>query len=130
MGSQPRWLPRLAIEAVHLDQIREHGGLPGIRELGALESALARARNRWSYQPEVDLHSLAAAYGFGLARSHPFNDGNKRIAFMAAAVFLDLNGLALEADEVQVVTVFIALAAGTVDEEQLAGWLRSNSAAR
>jgi death on curing protein len=130
LGTSPRWLPRLAIEAIHLDQIRAHGGLPGIRDEGALESALARPRNKRAYQPDADLHLLAAGYVFGLARSHPFNDGNKRIAFIAAAVFLTLNGFELIADEVEVVEVFLALAAGSIGEEELATWLRNNSIRR
>lgn len=127
MADAPRWLPRLAIEAIHLDQLREHGGLPGVRDVGALESALERPRNKWAYQPDVDLPLLAASYAFGLARSHPFNDGNKRTAFLAAAVFLDLNGLELQASEVEVVEVILALAAGDIGEEQLAAWLRECS---
>ena len=122
---EPRWVPRLVVEAVHVDQVREHGGLIGIRDENALESALARARQRWTYEPEADLPRLAADYAFGIARNHPFRDGNKRVAFVAAVVFLGLNGLDLIAPEDEVVARMLALAAGELDEEQLASWIRS-----
>ncbi len=121
----PRWVGRLVVEAVHVDLIREHGGLPGLRDEHALESALARAPQRYAYSPGSDLARLAAAYGHGLASSHPFTDGNKRASFVTMAVFLGLNGLAIEAPESEVVTIMLALAGGEVDEAQLAAWLRS-----
>ena len=121
---EPRWVPRLVIEAAHLDQLREHGGYPGLRDENALEAALARARHKWTYEPESDLADLAAAYGFGLAKAHPFNDGNKRIAFLAMAIFLGLNERDLDASESDVVTAMVALAAGSLEEVQLAAWLR------
>ncbi len=117
-------MDRLVVEAVHLDLIRAHGGMPGIRDEHALESALARARQRSAYEPTVDLAGLAATHSHGLAKNHPFNDGNKRIAFVTAAVLLGLNGWDIEAPETEVVTVMLALAAGELDEEQLAAWLR------
>ena len=123
--TEPRWVPRLVIEAVHLDQVREHGGLIGIRDDNALESALARARQRWAYEPESDLERLAADYAFGISSNHPFRDGNKRIAFLAAVIFLGLNGLSLIAPDEQVVETMLALASGELDEEALAGWIRS-----
>ena len=123
--AEPRWVDRLVVEAVHLDLIREHGGMPGIRDEHALESALARAQQRFAHEPTVDLAGLAATYGHGLARSHPFNDGNKRIAFVTMGVFLGLNARDLAAPEAEVVTVMLALAAGDLDEEELASWLRS-----
>lgn len=120
----PRWVPRLVVEAVHLDQLREHGGMPGVRDENALEAALARPQQKWNYEPSADLATLAAAYAFGLARSHPFNDGNKRSAFLAAVVFLGLNGKDLDATELDVVQTVTALAAGTLSEDSLAGWIR------
>ena len=123
--AEPRWVDRLVVEAVHLDLIREHGGMPGIRDEHALESALARAQQHFAYEPTVDLAGLATTYGHGLARSHPFNDGNKRIAFVTMGVFLGLNGREIEVPEAEVVTVMLALAAGDLDEEELASWLRS-----
>ena len=122
---EPRWVPRLVIEAVHLDQIREHGGLMGIRDENALESALARARQRWTYEPESDLARLSADYAFGISSSHSFRDGNKRISFLAAVIFLGLNGLDLIAPEDEVVERMLALASGNLDEEALATWIRS-----
>ena len=126
---EPRWVDRLVAEAVQFDLIREHGGMPGLRDEHALEAALARPRQRRAYRPEADLAELAAAYGHGLATGHPFHDGNKRIAFVIVAVFLRLNGVELEADEAEVATVMLALAAGELDEGQLAAWVRSRTAA-
>ncbi len=124
-GREPRWVPRLVIEAVHLDQIREHGGLIGIRDENALEAALARPRHRCAYAAEPDLASLAAAYAFGICTGHPFRDGNKRMSFLAAVVFLGLNGFALVAPEEEVVERMVALASGNLDEDAIADWLRS-----
>lgn len=115
----------MVVEAVQFDLVREHGGMPGLRDENGLESALARPRQRRAYKPEADLAELAAAYGHGLAANHPFNDGNKRIAFLVMAVFLELNGRELAAPETEVVTVMLAVAAGELDEEGLASWLRS-----
>ena len=127
---EPRWVPRLVIEAVHLDQIREHGGLMGVRDENALESALARARQRWTYEPDSDLARLAADYAFGICSSHPFRDGNKRISFLAAAIFLGLNGLDLIAPEEEVVETMLALASRKLDEEALATWIQSRTRSR
>ena len=124
VGSTPRWVERLVVEAIHIDLIREHGGRPGLRDEGALEAALARPLQRLAYWPEADLAELAASYGHGLASSHPFVDGNKRIAFVAMAVFAGLNGKAIEAPEGEVVTVMVALASGHLTEAALADWLR------
>ncbi|MCY4397784.1 MAG: type II toxin-antitoxin system death-on-curing family toxin [Gemmatimonadetes bacterium] len=124
-ASEPRWVPRLVIEAVHLDQVREHGGLLGIRDENALESALARARQRWKHEPESDLSRLAADYVFGICTSHPFRDGNKRISFLAAVIFLGLNGFDLVAPGDEVVEKMWALASGRLDEEAIASWMRA-----
>ncbi|MDE2762577.1 MAG: type II toxin-antitoxin system death-on-curing family toxin [Gemmatimonadota bacterium] len=122
---EPRWVPRLVIEAVHLDQVREHGGLIGMRDEEALEAALARARHRWTYEPESDLPRLAADYAFGICSGHPFRDGNKRISFLAAVICLGLNGFGLAAPESEVVEKMMALASGNLDDTALAEWLRS-----
>jgi len=122
----PVWLDRLIIEAIHSDQVRVHGGLPGIRDENALESALARPLNRWACDSGSNLMELAAAYGYGLVSSHPFSDGNKRLGFLAMYVFLGLNGLEIEADETEVVDFIVAVAAGRCGEEELADWLRSH----
>ena len=128
-SGEPRWVDRLVVEAVQFDLIREHGGMPGLRDEHALEAALARPRQRHAYRAGVDLAELAAAYGHGLATGHPFHDGNKRIAFVTMAVYLELNGAQLEAQEPEVVTVMLALAAGEMSEEHLAAWVRTRTAA-
>ena len=127
MTLEPRWLPRLVVEAIHVDQVREHGGQIGLRDENALESALARARQKWNYEPESDLEALAAAYAFGLSSNHPFRDGNKRVSFVAAVVFLGLNGIAFDAPQDEVVEKSLALAAGELGEADLAEWIRSRS---
>lgn len=120
---QPRWVPRLVVDAAHLDQLREHGGLPGVRDENGLEAALARPRQKWHYEPGSDLATLAAAYAFGLAKAHAFNDGNKRTAFLTAVIVLGLNGKELDATEAEVVQVMTALAAGSLNEPDMATWI-------
>jgi death-on-curing protein len=122
---EPRWLSRLVVDAVHTDQLREHGGLTGVRDESALESALAKPRQRWLYAPDTDLEALAAAYAFGLVQNHPYRDGNKRIAFLALVTFLGINGLEFDAAEPEVVTTMLTLADGRLSEEQLAVWIRT-----
>lgn len=114
---------RRVIEATHLDQIREHGGLPGLRDENVLEAVLARPRQKWTYDPDADQALHAAAYGYGVATSHPFNDGNKRSALLAMVVFLDLNGFGLTATEIEVVPTILELAAGKLTEQDLRAWL-------
>lgn len=121
---EPRWVPRLVVDSVHVDQLREHGGLPGVRDENALEAALARPRQKWNYEPESDLSVLAAAYAFGVAKAHPFTDGNKRTAFLTMAILLGLNGKDLNASESEVVQVMVALAEGSLKEPGLAKWIR------
>ncbi len=123
---EPRWVPRLVVEALHLDQLREHGGMAGLRDEGALEAALARPKQKWTYDPEADLPLLAAAYGFGLAKAHPFVDGNKRAAFLAMAVFLGLNAFEIEAEETEVVSLMVGVAGSQESEDDLAAWLRAH----
>ena len=122
---EPRWVPRVAVEAVHADQIGEHGGLAGLRDEAALDAALARARNKWSYEDEEDLAVLAAAYGFGISSNHPLRDGNKRTAFLAMAMFLGLNAHEILASEEEVVHIVRGLAAGDVVETALADWVQN-----
>ncbi len=119
-------MQRVVVDAIHLDQIREHGGLPGLRDEGLLESALARPRHKWTYKKRPDLASLAAAYGFGTAKNHPYRDGNKRVAFLTMVVFLGLNGFDLVAAETDVVTTMLTAAAANCSEAELAKWIRSN----
>lgn len=123
---EPRWVPRLVVETLHFDQLREHGGLAGLRDEGALEAALARPRQKWAYENEVDLPLLAAAYGFGLATVHAFVDGNKRAAFLTMAVFVGLNGYEIDASEPEVVTLMLGVADGKITEASLAAWLREH----
>ena len=120
---EPLWLDRKTVDAIHFHQILAHGGAHGIRDDGLLESALARARNRWHYE-KVDIVTLAAAYGFGLAKNHGYIDGNKRTAFLAMYTFLGLNGLELDAPEADAVVTMLAVAAGAAGEGELAEWLR------
>ena len=128
--NDPRWLTITLVLAIHSDQIREHGGSLGIRDRGLLESALAQPANRLLYQPESDLPDLAAAYGFGIARNHPFIDGNKRVAFQAIYVFLGLNGLRVVSEEPEVVEVMLGAARGDLEEESLARWIRGHVESR
>jgi len=127
--NEPIWLRLEAILAAHDEQLAEHGGGAGIRDQGLLESALARPLNVRAYG-ESSLARLAAAYAFGIAKNHPFVDGNKRAALVAAELFLAVNGFDLIADDVEVVKVFLALAAGGVSEEELAAWIDRNSRMR
>ncbi len=129
-GQEPRWLTRLVVDAIHNDQLREHGGLPGVRDDNALESALARPRQKWHYSERADVPLLAAAYAFGLVRNHPYRDGNKRIGFLAMVTFLGVNGYSFSASEAEVVAEILALADGSVSEEAIADWIRPHSSKR
>jgi death on curing protein len=123
----PVWLTRLVVDAIHIDQIREHGGLPGLRDEQALESALARPRQKWHDERAVELPALAAAYAFGLLRNHPYRDGNKRVGFLAAVTFLGVNGYELNVSDASVITEIVGLAAGHTSEAQLAEWVRRHA---
>lgn len=123
------WLDAEVLRAVHDEQLAEHGGAAGVRDLGLFESALARPRQLASYG-DPDLADLAAAYGYGLAKNHPFIDGNKRTAFVAVELFIDCNGQALVAEDAECVLTMLAVAAGTLDETQFAGWIRQHTAPR
>jgi death on curing protein len=118
----PVWVLPSVIEAVHDAQVAEHGGAAGMRDAGLLASALARPRNLHAYG-ETDLCRLAAAYASGIVRNHPFVDGNKRTAFLAAYVFLGLNGLELAADEAAAAAAMLTLASGEMGEQAFAEWL-------
>jgi len=127
---EPRWVSRLVVDAVHTDMLLAHGGLRGLRDEDQLESALARPRQRLEYEPATELAGLAASYGFGLSNNHPYVDGNKRVAFVTMAVFLGLNGLKFSAEESEVVSMMIALASGSLDEDTLAEWIRMHTTKR
>ena len=122
----PCWIDLNVVLAVHEQQIAEHGGLTGIRDLGLIESALERARSLLLYK-DSDLFDLAAAYGFGLARNHGFLDGNKRTAYVVTRLFLVLNGLDINASAVEKVITFEKVGKGEIDQKALASWLRSCS---
>ena len=124
--TEPRWLVVAHVLAIHSDQIQAHGGSLGLRDRGLLESALQRPRNRYQYEAQAELAPLAAAYGFGIAKNHPFVDGNKRVAFQAMYLFLGLNGLRIDASEEQVVGAILSLASGDLDELGLTTWLREH----
>ncbi len=130
MGSEPKWVDRLVVDAVHLDLVREHGGMQGVRDEDALKAALARPRQRLAYGEAPDTAELAAAYAFGLVRDHPYHDGNKRIAFVTMAVFLGLNDKRIDATEEDIVAVMLELAAGTLTEDAFAEWVRIHSRPR
>ena len=123
---EPRWISRVVADAIHTDTLITHGGLPGLRDDALLESALTRPRQRLAYDPECDLASIAASYAYGLAQNHPYADGNKRVEFVVMAVFLGLNGLDLVTDEADVVATMTAFAAGELEEEPLAEWIRGH----
>ena len=122
----PRWLARVALELLHDESLAEHGGLPGLRDEGLLESVLARPQHLAHYE-EPDLFALAAAYGIGLAKNHPFVDGDKRVAFLAVGLFLALNGRRLMASQVDATVTMLAVAASEMNEASLAAWLRRHS---
>jgi death on curing protein len=122
------WIATEVAEAAHAEQLAEHGGPAGVRDAGALESAMARAQNLALYG-EADWAALAAAYGFGIARNHPFTDGNKRTAAVVMETFMVLNGCTLAANDAELVVAIQALAAGELSEEQLAEWLREHGGA-
>ena len=123
--SEPQWLDLDLVIDIHAEQLALFGGADGLRDAGLLESALARPRNKDAYGTD-DLAELAAAYAFGIARNHPFVDGNKRTAFGALIVFLGLNGIDFAVPEEDATAVILGLAAGEVPEEGLARWVRDN----
>ena len=124
--TEPLWLPRAAIEQIHDEQIAAHGGLPGVRNVGLLESAIMRAPNAWTYG-ETDLAVLASFYAEGIAKNHPFADGNKRTAFLSAYTFLRINGRPFRATQAEVLGMTLGLASGELPREGFANWLRDRS---
>ena len=127
IGTQPHWLDSRDAMAIHDRQIAEHGGISGLRDSNLLDSALARPVNQWNYG-KTDPAALAAAYAFGIARNHPFADGNKRTAWVLARLFLALNGYSLKFDQGNATQMVIALAAGELSEEELTAWFRDHLA--
>lgn len=123
--NQPFWLTRQMIVAIHDEQLAIHGGASGLRDEGMLESALDRPKNKWSYE-NADLAELAAAYAFGIARNHPFIDGNKRTSLLALYTFLGVNGIDFVVPEAEAAAMILSLAAGEVSEPSLVRWIRDN----
>jgi len=125
MSQEPEWLSTPAVLSIHQQLLYEFGGAEGLRDRGLLESTLSRPRHLWRYE-QPDIPDLAAAYAFGIARNHPFVDGNKRTALTAAFVFLAINGHEVEAEEAEVVVMTVDLAAKSIHQEQYASWLRDH----
>lgn len=123
--TEPLRLSADVVADIHSEQLALFGGPDGIRDFGLLESALARPVNRFAYG-ETDMAALAAAYAFGIARNHPFVDGNKRVSLLALIIFLRLNGIAFAPSEADAAAIILALAAGEVDEDGLTRWIRDN----
>jgi len=123
--TEPVWLTVELVVAIHGEQLRMFGGPEGVRDPTMLGSALDRPKNKWAYG-ERDLAALAAAYAFGIAKNHPFVDGNKRASFLALVTFLGLNDIDFVAAEVEAAAAILALAAGEIEEEGLARWIRDN----
>ena len=123
------WLDRRLIQAIHLEQLREHGGAPGLRDEGLLESALARPLNRAGYG-DPDHAELAALYALAIPRNHPFIDGNKRTAYVALELFLDLNGFDFTASDADAVVTMLQMAAGDRPEDEFTAWVRAHAQPR
>ncbi|TGM87875.1 type II toxin-antitoxin system death-on-curing family toxin [Leptospira licerasiae] len=127
MKKEPRWLNKKIVEAIHLDQVKQHGGSQRIRDQGLLESALDRPKNKWAYDSSSSIFDLAASLCIGIAKNHPFIDGNKRVAYMVTYVFLGLNGYSIEVPEEEVVSIMLRVADGSIDEINLSTWLKDSS---
>jgi death-on-curing protein len=124
--NEPEWLDVTIVLDAHAEQLALFGGPDGVRDLGLLESALARPQNKFAYG-ETNLAALAAAYAFGIARNHPFVDGNKRAAFASMIMFLGLNGVDFDVPPEAATAMILGLAAGEIDEEGLARWIGDNT---
>ncbi len=124
--NEPVWVSRRALLLLHAESLAEFGGSAGMRDEGLFESALQRARMRWTYEPESSIPELAACYGFGLAKNHALLDGNKRLAFLAIGIFLRVNGFRLEAGRADAVVVMEDVAAGRLDERGLGAWIQAH----
>lgn len=121
--SEPIWIDANALRLLHRETLTEFGGLSGMRDEGLFLSALARPQNLFAYEEVTNISRLAAAYAYGIARNHPFNDGNKRAAFLAIGMFLAINGFLLKVEPTEAVNTMLALAAGNLTELELASWI-------
>ncbi len=119
----PVWIDPTALRLLHSESLAEHGGLTGMRDEGLLISALARPQNLFAYEKVTNIPRLAAAYAYGIARNHPFVDGNKRAAFLSIGLFLALNDLQLRVEPVEAVNTMLALSSGNLDETELTSWI-------
>jgi len=128
--NEPTWLTAAQVKMMHTEAIRLFGGLDGLRDEGLLESALGRPKHLWTYEDSPSLFRLAAAYAHGIAKNHPFLDGNKRTALLSIRAFLFRNGVSFQPDEVDTVTMIEGLAAGKVGGDLLSEWIETNSASR
>ena len=122
---EPEWIEEQVVLTYHREQLAEHGGGDGVRDMGMLQSALARPQNFFHYNQVTSLTRLAAAYGFGIAKNHAFIDGNKRTAYVVTRAFLVLNGFDINATKEEKYLTFLALAEGNINEDQLTDWLES-----
>lgn len=127
---EPKWISSAIATAIHDEALYEFGGLAGLRDLGLLESALDRPRNLLAYERRISIFRLAAALCVGIAKNHPFNDGNKRTALLATRAFLYLNGQELEPSQADEVATLVAVADGSLTEHDLASWLKRNTRQR
>ncbi|MCH7806303.1 MAG: type II toxin-antitoxin system death-on-curing family toxin [Proteobacteria bacterium] len=126
MKKTPKWILKKVLLLLHGEILADHGGLEGLGDEGLLESALARPKNLFAHSSDVHIARLTASYCFGIIQNHPFLDGNKRTGFLSIGLFLELNGKSLVADQVEAIQIIFALAAGEIDEKQLAEWIRVN----
>ncbi len=124
--SEPEWIEKTTLMLLVGETLADHGGARGIRDEGLLESALGRPQNLFAYEGVTDIARLAAAYGFGVAKNHPFIDGNKRAALIALMTFVELNGHVFKATQIEAFQTILALATGDVTELELAAWVRRN----
>lgn len=120
------WIDPQALRFLHEASLSEFGGARGLRDITLFESAMARPQNIFAYNPDADISTLAAAYGFGLAKNHAFIDGNKRVAFASVGVFLGINGYRLKTTDIEAIRVMLGVASGDISEEEFAVWIRSS----
>lgn len=124
--SEPLWINKEDVYKIHTEQLAEHGGFPGVRDKGLVESSLSRPQNLFFYQ-KPSLFDLAAAYAYGIIKNHPFLDGNKRTSFVISVLFLRLNGYGLFTTSLDKITTFLNLADGSISEKEMSQWFKEKS---